>query len=106
MRVAPFDQAVGDQAKHQPRVENTVATEHAPGLAGSKGIEQVDDVGRKIRNYQVDRGLIFDDGTVGNQESSDSLVNYFPLLVGFAPVDFLGGFDIQIIAAIGLVELH
>ena len=50
--------------------------------------------------------LVFDDLTVGDGEIAGTLVNDLPVLIVLAPVELFGQIDIQIIAAIALLELH
>ena len=50
--------------------------------------------------------LVFHDRGIWNRKTALVFVNDLPLFGGFAPVKFFGRIDIQIVAAIALLELH
>jgi hypothetical protein len=64
-------------------------------------------VGHKLFVYDLIRGsLVFHDRGIGNRKTALVFVDDLPLFGGFAPVKFFGRINIQIVAAITLLELH
>jgi hypothetical protein len=99
--------APGNQCDHQTLVKNAEAAKHSLRFAIAEVGQQVDNMGREFLLFRHFRGrLVFDDASVRNRKLASSFVYYFPFLVSLVPVNLLGAVDIEVVAAITLLELH